>query len=55
MTHIVGFINTTSHDEDMWYTTAFHWSPPEPGDDVERFVRIAAKRFAEELRRTIQT
>jgi hypothetical protein len=46
--------NTEAQPEDGYHVTEMHWHIPAAGDNVEQFVAIAAKRFADDMRATIK-
>jgi hypothetical protein len=52
--HICAYVKTEPQPENGWHITELHWTLPTPAD-TEKFVQAVTKRFAEELRRTIQT
>ncbi len=51
--HVIAWIKTEPVLDEIHRTT-IEWAVPAPGDDTDKFVRLATKRFTDELRRTIK-
>lgn len=51
--HITAQIKTTPVLDEVHRTT-IEWAIPAPDEDTDKFVHLATKRIADELRRTIE-
>lgn len=51
--HIAAWIKTEPVVDEVHRTT-IEWAIPAPDEDADKFVGLATKRFADELRRTIK-
>lgn len=51
--HIAAWIKTEPVLDEVRRTT-IEWAIPAPDEDADKFVRLATKRFADELRNTIE-